>query len=280
MTHTLRFMIIGDIIGTPGIMMFQKWAPKLKEQFSIDAIIVNGENANKNAMGFLPKHVDQLKAAGANVVTSGNHCWDQKELYSALNERDDLIRPANYPPGTPGRGHTFIQVSGLTVAVINLHGRVFVRDNLDCPFRAIESLLTFVKSKTKLIFVDMHAEATSEKRAMGMFLDGRVSAVFGSHTHIQTADEFIQPGGTAYVTDLGGCGPLNSVLGMEFSGMLPHFLVHRKMGKMVVEHKGPIVLSGIWVEVDTLTGKAVRVEHIRITDDELHHQIPAEPPQK
>ncbi len=270
MASLLRFVFIGDIIGAPGIAMFQKWAPRLRERYHAQAIIVNGENAMKNGMGLNAKIIDLLRESGAAVVTTGNHVWDQKDLYAALNERDDVIRPANYPPGMPGKSYALIQVQGQLVAIINLHGRVYSKDNLDCPFRTVDSLLTFLRTKTNIIFVDFHGDATSEKRAMGMFLDGRVSGVYGTHTHIQTADEMLQPKGTSYVTDLGGCGALNSVLGMQFDGMLPLFLQHRKMGKMVVEEQPPFVLSGVVVEVETQTGKSVNIERIRIVDNEIH----------
>lgn len=267
MTTRLRFLCIGDIIGTPGMTMFQKWVPKLKEKYKAHAVIVNGENATKNAMGFTVKNIDDLKAAGADVITTGNHAFDQAEAYNALSERAYLIRPVNYPPGCPGKGLAFLNVEGHSVAVINVHGRVFVREMLDCPFRAMDSLLTYVSTKSKIILVDVHAEATSEKRCMGMFLDGRVSAVWGTHTHIQTADEYVMPQGTGYITDLGGCGALNSVLGMESDAMIKRLLIHHKMGKIAVEHKGPYVLSGILVEVDPSTGKSVAIERIRIVDD-------------
>ncbi len=270
MASTLRFLFIGDIIGAPGMAMFQKWAPRLRELHNTQAIIVNGENAMKNGMGLNAKIVDSLRESGAAVVTTGNHVWDQKELYSALNERDDVIRPANYPPGMPGKSFALIQVLGHTVAVVNLHGRVYSRDNLDCPFRTIDSLLTFLRTKTNIIFVDFHGDATSEKRAMGMYLDGRVSGVYGTHTHIQTADEMIQQQGTSYVTDLGGCGALHSVLGMQFEGMIPHFLQHRKMGKFVVDERPPFVLSGVLVDIDAQTGKTTKIERIRIVDHEIH----------
>jgi metallophosphoesterase (TIGR00282 family) len=269
MASMLRFLFVGDIIGAPGIAMFQKWAPRLKEQFQIDSIVVNGENSMKNGMGLNVKTVELLRASGAALVTTGNHVWDQKDLYAALNERDDIIRPANYPPGMPGKSHVFLNVQGHQVAVVNLHGRVYSKDNLDCPFRTIDSLLTFLKSKTNLIFVDFHADATSEKRAMGMFLDGRVSGVFGTHTHIQTADHMIQRQGTSYITDLGGCGALHSVLGMHYDGMLPIFLQHRKMGKIAVEEQPPFLLSGVIVDIDTQTGKALKIEPVRIVDHEI-----------
>jgi len=269
MANTLRFMFIGDVVGNPGVTMVQKWVPKLKEKYSIDAIMINGENAGKNGRGITPKIIDFFKSVGASVVTTGNHVWEHKEVYNALNERDDIIRPANYPPGCPGKGFTFFHIGGHTVAVINLHGRVFVRDLLDCPFRAIDSLLTFISTRTKIIFVDFHAEATSEKRAMGLFLDGRVSGVYGTHTHIQTADEQILPQGTSYLTDLGYCGALNSVIGVQQDVVIQRFLLHPKIGRFTVDTRGPFVLSGIWVDVDTVTGKALKIERIRVIDDEI-----------
>ncbi|NDD54054.1 hypothetical protein EBZ39_09280 [bacterium] len=177
MASTLRFLFIGDLIGAPGVAMFQKWAGQLKDKHRIHAVVVNAENAAKNGMGLTVKIVDFLRHNGADLVTTGNHAWDQKELYAALNERDDVIRPANYPPGMPGKGHAFINVHGHQVAIVNMHGRVYSKDNLDCPFRAMDSLLTFLRTRTNLIFLDFHGDATSEKRAMGMYLDGKVSGV-------------------------------------------------------------------------------------------------------
>ena len=269
MAEVLRFLCIGDIVGYPGVLMFQKWAPQLKAKYQIDAVIVNGENAAKNGKGLIPKHIDFFKASGADVVTTGNHVWEHRELYAALDERNDIIRPANYPPGCQGKGHTFLNVRGYTVAVANIMGRGFVRDVLDCPFRAIDSLLTFLRSKTNLILVDFHAEATAEKRVMGTFLDGRVSALWGTHTHIQTADEGILPKGTGFITDLGACGALHSVIGFQQDQILNRFLYHAHMGKFVVETEGPMVLSGIWVEVDTETGVTTKIERVRVIDDTL-----------
>ncbi len=269
MTKTLRFLCVGDIMGQPGLAVFQRWAPKLKEKYAIDSIIVNGENAAKNGKGLTPKIIDFLKQHGASIITTGNHVWEHREVYAALSERDDVVRPANYPSGCPGKGVAFCTVGGYTVAVINVMGRVFMRDPLDCPFRGIESLLTFVRTKTNIIFVDFHAEATSEKRAMGMFLDGKVSGVFGTHTHVQTADEHIQPLGTAYVTDLGSCGALNSVIGMQYEQVMQRFLYHPFMGKFVVEARGPITMCGVWIEVDVQTGKALKIERVYIADETI-----------
>jgi metallophosphoesterase (TIGR00282 family) len=274
MADVLRFLCIGDIIGYPGVLMFQKWAPQLKAKYQIDAVIVNGENAAKNGKGLIPKHIDFFKASGADVITTGNHVWEHRELYAALDERDDIIRPANYPPGCQGKGHAFLTVRGHMVAVANLMGRGFVRDVLDCPFRAIDSLLTFLRSRTNIILVDFHAEATAEKRVMATFLDGRVSALWGTHTHVQTADEGILPKGTGYITDLGSCCALNSVIGFQQDQILNRFLYHAHMGKFVVETEGPMVLCGVWVEIDTETGMTTKIERVRVVDDTV--QVAAE----
>jgi 2',3'-cyclic-nucleotide 2'-phosphodiesterase len=269
MTQKLRVLCIGDVVGQPGIAVFQRWVPRIKQKYAIDAVIVNGENAAKNGKGLTGKTIDFFKHNGASIVTTGNHVWEQREVYTALNERDDVTRPANYPPGCPGKGYAFCTVNGITIAVINLHGRVFTHDLLDCPFRAIESLLTFITTKTSLIFVDFHAEATSEKNAMGLFLDGKVSCVFGTHTHVQTADERILPQGTGFITDLGSCAAQYSVIGMQQTEVLHKFLFHPRMGKFVVEQKGPIVFSGMWVEVDVATGKTVKIERVYVIDDQI-----------
>lgn len=267
MADTLRFMFIGDVVGQPGMNVFQKLIPQLKEKNRVDAVIVNGENAGKDGKGLSAKNIDFFKLHGASVVTTGNHVWDNKELYTALNERNDVIRPANYPSGCPGKGYTLFNIGTYTVAVVNLFGRFGIRDALDCPFRAAESLIMMLKHKTNIIFVDFHGEATSEKRAMGMFLDGKVSGVYGTHTHIQTADEMIMPQGTSYLTDLGSCGALNSVIGFQFEGIIQRFLYHPRASKMMVEERGPLVLCGIMVDVDAQTGKATRVERIRVVTD-------------
>ncbi len=269
MAEKLRFLFIGDVVGQPGIAMFQKHTPLLKEKHKIDAVIVNGENATKDGRGISVKIIEQFKQAGAALVTTGNHIWDNKEVYAALNERTDVIRPANYPSGCPGKGYAFITVGAHTVAIANLYGRVGIRDALDCPFRCIDSLVTMLKSRTNIIFVDFHAEATSEKRAMGMFLDGRVSGVYGTHTHIQTADEQIMPQGTSYITDLGLCGALNSVIGFQFEAVIQRFLYHPKASKMLVEARGPLVLSGVMVDIDPETGRALAIERIRVIDDTI-----------
>ncbi len=269
MSQTLRFLFIGDVMGAPGMTMFQRWVPKLKEQYKIDAVIVNGENANKNGKGISLKNIEFFKHNGASIITTGNHVWEQSEVYTALDERTDIVRPANYPPGCPGKGYALFEVNGYTVAVINLIGRVFSRDLLDCPFRTIESLLTFIQTRTNIIFVDFHADATSEKSVLAYFVDGKVSGVFGTHTHVQTADEQILPGGTSFITDIGSCGALYSGIGMKHDQLLRRFLYHQRSGKLIVETKGPLVLSGVLIEVDAQTGRSLHIERIRVIDEEL-----------
>lgn len=272
MSTSVRIMIIGDLVGVPGQELFKKWGRQLKEKHRIDVLIVNGENASKNGRGISPKIVDLLKEHGADIITTGNHAWDNKEVYNSFETRGDLIRPANYPSGCQGKGYALLPVSNNLVSVVNLHGRVFVRDSLDCPFRTIESLIIMLKSKTPIIIVDFHAEATSEKNAMGLFLDGKVSCVVGTHTHVQTADERILPKGTGYITDLGACGSLNSVIGFSLEGVINRFLYHPKMGKFVVSNDSPFVISGIIVTVDTKTGRALNIDRLRVIDHDL---IPA-----
>lgn len=267
-SKTLRLMFIGDLVGEPGVAMFEKWAPRLREQHKIDVVVVNGENSSKNGRGISPDIVEQLQAAGANVITSGNHIWANKKIYSLIDESDVLLRPANYPSGCPGKGHAIIDVGGVSVAVVSLQGRVFMHEDLDCPFRVIESLLTFLKQKTNLIFIDFHAEATSEKQAMRFFLDGRVTGLFGSHTHVQTSDDMILPSGMSYITDLGCVGAVRSALGVEQGLILERFLKQMPI-RFQVEKCGPMALSGLWVEVDADTGKTVRIERISLVDEEI-----------
>ena len=264
-TNTLRLMFFGDLVGTPGVEMFEKWMPKLKVKYNIDAIVVNGENSAKNGRGISPEIAKHLQELGASAITSGNHIWSNKKIYSFIDENNFLLRPANYPSICPGRGYTIINVNGSSVAIVSLQGRVFMHEDLDCPFRTIESLLSLLIHKTNMIFVDFHAEATSEKKAMASFLDGKVSGLFGTHTHIQTSDEQILPGGTAYITDLGFSGAQNSSLGVESNIILNRFL-SQMPAQFKIETEGPMLIEGVWVEVDVTTGKALAIERIRIVD--------------
>lgn len=266
--NRLRVLFIGDVVGSPGRIMFQKHIDRIRQEYNIDALIVNGENSDARGRGITSRIVGFFKHNGVNVVTSGNHIWANKEIYGYLENNTDLLRPANYPAETPGVGVTTFDCKGHTIGVINLMGRVFMRDHVTCPFRAAESILTYLKTKTNIIFVDFHAETTSEKNGIGYFLDGKVSGVVGTHTHVQTADERILPKGTAYITDLGMTGSLNSMLGMKKEPIIQHFIKQMPV-KFSVEESSPMIMTGAWIEVDIATGKAVSIERIRIVDEEI-----------
>lgn len=265
---TIRVMMIGDIVGNPGCMMFQKHTASLVKKHSINAVIVNGENSALQGRGITPRLVSFFKDNGAHVITTGNHIWYKREIYSYLEQNKDLLRPANFPNFVPGSGLATFDVAGVTVAVINIQGRVFMRENLDCPFRTVESLLTYLKSKTSIVLVDFHAETTSEKMAMGFYLDGKVSAVVGTHTHIQTADQRILPKGTAYITDLGMTGSYNSMLGMQKDSVIQGFLTQMP-AKFSVSYEKPFIMCGVIVDIDTLIGKALAIERIQVIDHDL-----------
>jgi len=265
--ESIRVLLMGDVVGAAGCAMVQKHLDKIKQQYNIDAVILNGENCARGK-GITPKNVRFFRHNGVDVVTSGNHIWKHKEIYSYLKEHTDLLRPANFPSVAPGVGVTTFLVGQHRVGVINLQGRIFMRELSDCPFRTADSILTYLQDKTNIIFVDFHAEATSEKMALAFFLDGRVSGVVGTHTHVQTADERILPGGTGYITDLGMAGSFNSMLGMKKEGIIDTFLTTLPT-KFVPDFSLPLVLSGVWMEVDTQTGKTVKIQRVMILDEEL-----------
>lgn len=265
---TIRVLLIGDVVGAAGRAMFQKHIPHIKKEHKIDAVIVNGENSSQGR-GITSRIVKFFRHCGADVVTSGNHIWHNREIYGYLPSHEDLLRPANFPSGVPGVGVTTFMCNNKTIAVINLQGRVFMKDLIDCPFRTAESILTYLRHKTNIVFVDFHTETTSEKMAMGHLLAGKVSGVVGTHTHVQTADERILPGGTAFVSDLGMAGSLNGMLGMKKEAIVEQFLKQMPT-RFVVDNQPPFVLSGVWIEVDTETGKALAIERVRIVDTELH----------
>lgn len=266
---SVRILCVGDVVGAAGCAMFQKHIPKLKQSKSIDVVIVNGENSSRGR-GITSKIVSFFRHCGADVVTTGNHIWHDKEIYNYLsNGNTDLLRPINFPSAAPGVGYAVFAHKSYSVAVVNVQGRVFMREHLDCPFKAMDSILTYIRSKTNIIVVDFHAETTSEKMAMGHYLDGRVSAVVGTHTHVQTADERVLLGGTAFMTDLGMAGVLNGMLGMKKEPIIENFLTQMPV-KFVVDTVPPYVLSGAIIDVDTGSGKATRIEGLRIIDNELH----------
>lgn len=268
MKTTIRILMLGDIIGSVGRAMVQKHLANLKKTYSIDAAIVNGENSNNNGRGITARIAKSLKHMGIDVVTTGNHIWDQRDIYDYIKDHSDLIRPANFPSECPGLGVTTFNCHGFEVAVINLQGRVSMKEDLDCPFKTADSILTYLKYKTNIILVDMHAEATAEKMALAYYLDGRVSCVVGTHTHVPTADERVLPGGTAYVTDLGMGGALNSLIGFQKEAPVARFK-NQMPCKFIVETEPPIIMTGIWVEIDTKTGKAIQIQRVRVVDQDL-----------
>jgi metallophosphoesterase (TIGR00282 family) len=265
----IKILCVGDVVGAAGRALFQKVVPNFKKQREIDCVIVNGENAAHDGRGITEKNVRFFKHNGADVITTGNHVFGKKEIYNYFEKHTDLIRPANFPTGVPGQGIAFVTTAkGDTIAIINLQGRVFMRELLNCPFRTAESLLTYAKSRTQNIIIDFHAETSAEKQALGFHLDGKVSGIFGTHTHVQTADERILPGGTAFMTDLGMTGSLNSMIGMKKEQVLTNFLFSMP-AKFEVETATPLVLCGAIITIDPHTGKAIAIERIRIIDTEL-----------
>ncbi len=268
MKSTIRVLMLGDAVGVPGRMMLQKHLASLQQQYSIDATIVNGENSHNNGRGITSRIVESFVHNGIDVITTGNHIWDQNEIYDYLRNNTNVIRPINFPAECPGSGFTTFNCNGYLVAVVNVQGRVFMKENLDCPFKAMDTILSYLKHKTNIILVDMHAEATAEKMCLGYYLDGKVSCVVGTHTHVATADERILPNSTAYVTDLGMAGSLNSSIGMKKEMMIERFK-SQMPNKFIVETEPPFMMTGIWVEIDTQTGKAIQINRIKVIDENL-----------
>ena len=260
----MRVLMVGDVVGKPGRTALKKWLAGLVSQFEIDVVVVNGENS-AGGLGLTSKVIDEIFRCGVNVITTGNHVWDKKEMVTEIMNWQGIVRPANYPPGVPGEGwlvHTL--PTGEKLGVVNISGRVFL-DNLDCPFQVIERLLPEVREHTPAILVDLHAEATSEKLAMAWFLDGKVSAVIGTHTHVQTADERILPKGTAYLTDVGMTGPYDGIIGMDRDVVIRRFLY--QMPQRFEVAKGPVQLNAVVIEIDGETGKALSIERVLKVED-------------
>jgi len=258
----MNILCIGDIVGRPGREALADVLPKMKKERGIDFVIANAENASGGS-GLIPKNADELFSFGVDVITMGDHVWDKPELFAYLQEYPQkIIRPANFPDGVPGAGWTIATAAnGVKVGVINLLGRTFMRYNILCPFLMLESIAAQIRLQTPLIMVDMHAEATSEKVAIGHYADGKVSCVFGTHTHIQTADEKILPKGTAYITDLGMCGPYDSVIGQDKTKIINRFLTSMPHKFEVVQL--PATAHGIIVNVDPKTGRAAGIDRIQ-----------------
>jgi 2',3'-cyclic-nucleotide 2'-phosphodiesterase len=255
----VKILFIGDIVGEPGRKAVMALGPSLRQRHGIDMVIANGENA-AGGSGITPKTAEEIFSGGVDVITTGDHLWDQKEVSSLLEREARFLRPSNYPPGTPGQGSGIFQFAGLpSVGVLNIQGRVFMPD-LDNPFIVAPSEVELLRKTTPVVIVDMHAEATSEKIALARLLDGQVSAVIGTHTHVQTADEQIFPGGTAYLTDAGFTGPHESVLGREIQPVIQRFLTYTPQRFAVAKER--VFLQGALIEIDNSTGKAVKIERI------------------
>ncbi|MBS4199032.1 TIGR00282 family metallophosphoesterase [Bacillus sp. FJAT-49732] len=261
----MDILFVGDVVGSPGREMIKDYLPMLKRKYRPHLTIVNGENA-AGGRGITEQIYKQFLEAGANVVTLGNHAWDNKDIFEFIDTAKYLVRPANFPESTPGNGLVFIRINSLEVAVINLQGRTFMPP-LDCPFKKADELIALAKKRTNIIFVDFHAEATSEKQAMGWYLDGKVSAVIGTHTHVQTADNRILPNGTAYMTDVGMTGPYDGILGMEKEAVIKKFLTALP-ARFEVPKSGRKQLSACLINVDNQSGMAMRIKPILINDDQ------------
>ena len=256
----MKILFIGDIVGAPGREIVKDYLPRLKRKYDPDCIVANGENS-AHGRGITARIVRELLDAGIHAITMGNHTWDNREIFEIIDQEPRLIRPANFPQGTPGQGMTFIKLPAGEVAVINLQGRSFLPP-LDCPFQTAEQLVEQARKRTKYIFVDFHAEATSEKQALGWHLDGKASAVVGTHTHVQTGDERILPNGTGYLTDVGMCGPSDGILGMEREAVIKKFLTQLPVRFEVAT--GPAQLNAVLITLDKATGRTSRIQRIRI----------------
>ena len=255
----MKLLFIGDIVGQPGRNAVKTLVPKLRERHALDFVIANGENS-AGGSGITPKTAEEIFSAGVDVITTGDHLWDQKEVMELLASEKRFLRPLNYPPGTPGQGSAVFQINKLPpIAVLNAQGRTFMPP-LENPFLLALDEVKRLRQQTKIIFVDFHAEATSEKIAFARMLDGQVSAVAGTHTHVQTADEQIFPGGTAYLTDAGFTGPHESVLGREIEPVLKRFLTGMPQRFEVAKNR--VLLHGAVIEIDDASGKALTIQRV------------------
>jgi 2',3'-cyclic-nucleotide 2'-phosphodiesterase len=256
----MNVLMVGDVFGDAGRTAVAKLLPRLRQEHAIDVCVVNVENA-AGGFGVTPAMCRQFLEQGADVMTSGNHIWDKKEIVEYITKENLLLRPANFPVGTPGVGHVSIKAGPHRVAVLNLMGRVFMTP-IDCPFRKADEIVPELRKETPIVLVDAHCEATSESIALGWYLDGRVSAVVGTHRHVQTADERVLPGGTAYITDLGMTGPTDGVIGVDRDLILQRFL--NQMPVRFEPAKGPAALHAVVIVIDPETGRASDIRRLRV----------------
>jgi len=260
----MNLLFIGDIFGSPGRSFLKELLPRLREEYEVDLAIANGENA-AGGVGLTGAVAEEIFAAGVDVITSGNHIWNQKEIYPLLDTDERILRPGNYPPGAPGRGSAVYRArDGTAVGVINVCGRIYSSHNLDCPFRALDAEIAKTRASTPVIVIDFHGEATSEKVAAGWHVDGRASALLGTHTHVQTADELILPGGTAYISDVGMTGSYDEgVIGADREAVLKYFLT--QLPVRIKPAGGKRQFSAVCCTINS-AGRAERIERLLIRE--------------
>lgn len=260
----MKVLMIGDIVGKPGRKCVRDLLPQIKVNYNIDFVIANGENA-AGGRGITREISDKLFSYGIDVITMGNHVWDNKEVFNFIDREKRIIRPANYPPEVPGRGYGIYSCNDLNIGVFNLSGRVFM-PSLDCPFRKADTIIDELNDKCDILILDFHAEATSEKIAMGRYLDGRVAAVFGTHTHVQTADERVLEGGSSFITDTGMTGPLDSILGMDSENVIKKFLTQLP-ARFEVARGAAAQFNGVIINIDENTGLTSSIERFQETHE-------------
>lgn len=259
----MKVLMVGDVVGRAGRYFFMEQTSELKQTRNIDMVVVNGENA-AHGKGLTPNIFDELTKGGADVVTTGNHIWDNAKVMEIIDTEPFLLRPANYPEDAPGKGFCIYPVGRKKVGVINMAGRIFMQPPMDDPFRLAEKILNFIEKECDIILVDLHAEATSEKLAFAHYFDGRITAVVGTHTHVQTADEKILPKGTAYITDLGMVGAENSILGMQIEPVIKRFMTGRPSKFEVAE--GAAIYCAVLIDINDKTNKTTKIERIFIKE--------------
>jgi 2',3'-cyclic-nucleotide 2'-phosphodiesterase len=262
--RSMNILFVGDVVGSPGRDMVKEYVPRLKEKYRPHITIINGENA-AGGKGITEKIYRSFLEVGAQAVTLGNHTWDNRDIFEFIDDAKYMVRPANFPEDNPGKGIVYLKMNQDEIAIISLQGRTFMQP-IDDPFRKADELIEEASKRTPIIFVDFHAEATSEKLAMGWYLDGRVSAVVGTHTHVQTADNRVLPGGTAYISDVGMTGPYDGILGVDREVVIRRFLTNLP-GRFEVPDTDKTQLSAVHIELDKKTGKAKKIERILINED-------------
>jgi len=256
----IKVLFFADLVGKPGRFVLSQMCKSLKEKFAADYVIANIENA-AGGFGITPEMSRKIFSYGVNCQTSGNHIWDRADIFPYMNEQPKLLRPANYPPGVPGNGYLIDDINGTKIGVLNLMGRTYMKE-IDCPFRTADRELRKIRESTEIVIIDFHAEVTSEKQALAYYLDGKVSAIIGTHTHVQTADEIITERGTAYISDVGMTGPHDSIIGMEKEPSLARFLTG--MPRRFTCAKNDIKISGAVITINTEDGGAEKIERFKI----------------